>query len=53
MDDFAIDPTKSPRKLEIEVPANVLERLEQKSAATGRCIDELILELIDQCMGKY
>lgn len=33
MDAFAMDPSKSPMKLEIEVPANILEHLEHRNTS--------------------
>ena len=53
MNDFDFDPSKLPQKLEIDIPARVMETLEKKSEATGRSIDELILELIDEGLGEY
>jgi hypothetical protein len=53
MDDFTINPSKLPKKLEIEIPPRVMEYLEKKSAASGRSIDELVLEVIDKGLGEY
>jgi len=53
MTDFRFDPSKFLQKLEIDIPPRVMEILEKKSAATGRSIDELILELIDEGLGEY
>jgi len=53
MSDFKLDPSKFPQKLEIDIPPRVMETLEKKSAATGRSVDELILELIDEGLGEY
>jgi len=53
MNEFNFDPSKFPKKLEIDIPPRVMEILEEKSAATGRSIDELILELIDEGLGEY
>jgi hypothetical protein len=51
--DFHFDPSKFTQKLEIDIPPRVMEILEKKSEATGRSIDELILELIDEGLGEY
>jgi hypothetical protein len=53
MTDFALDPNKFPQKLEIAIPPRVMEYLENKSAVTGRSVDELVLELIDEGLGEY
>jgi hypothetical protein len=53
MTDFSLDPTKFPQKLEIDIPPRVMDILEKKASATGRSIDELILELIDEGLGEY
>jgi hypothetical protein len=39
-----------PRRLELELPPPVLERLQQLSERSGRSIDELALELIDRAL---
>lgn len=39
-----------PRRLELDLPPPVLERLQQLSERTGRSIDELALELIDRAL---
>lgn len=53
MDEIYFDKSKLPQKIEIDVPPKVMDNLERKSAATGRSIDELILELIDEGLGEY
>lgn len=47
-DQFRIDPTKLPRQLDIDLPPAVLEQLQKDAAATGRSVDELILEILDR-----
>jgi predicted DNA-binding protein len=39
-----------PRRLELDLPPPVLERLQQLSQRSGRSIDELALELIDRAL---
>ena len=53
MNKFHFDLSKFPKELEIDIPPRAMEILEEKSAATGRSIDELILELIDAGLGEY
>ena len=45
---FRIDPGKLPKQLDIDLPPDVAEQLEKTAAATGRSVDELILEILDQ-----
>jgi hypothetical protein len=47
-DPWQMDPSKLPQQLELELPGAVMDWLEQESAQTGRSLNELILELIDQ-----
>ena len=53
MTDFKLDPSKFPQKLEIDIPPRVMAILEKKAATSGRSIDELVLELIDEGLGEY
>jgi hypothetical protein len=41
-----------PRRVELELTAGVLERLHVLSQRSGRCIDELALELIDRALQR-
>lgn len=45
---FNLEPSKHPVKVELELSATIVEQLDLRSRATGRSIDELILELLDQ-----
>jgi hypothetical protein len=45
---FRIDPEKLPKQLDIDLPPHVEEQLLKLTAATGRSLDELILEILDQ-----
>lgn len=47
-DQFRIDPAKLPKQLDIDLSPAVLEQLEKHAAATGRSVDELILEILDR-----
>jgi len=52
-DQFKIDPTKLPKQLDIDIPPELLEKLEKTAAATGRSLDELILEILDHGLQDY
>ncbi|QCH15503.1 ribbon-helix-helix protein, CopG family [Synechococcus sp. CB0101] len=45
---YRIDPDKLPKKLDIDLPPALLKKLAENAAATGRSLDELILEILDQ-----
>jgi len=45
---YQIDPSKLPKQLDIDLPPHVEEQLLKLTAATGRSLDELILEILDQ-----
>jgi plasmid stability protein len=47
-DQFRIDPDKLPKQLDIDLPSDVAEQLEKTAVATGRSVEELILEILDQ-----
>ncbi len=47
-DRYQIDPGKLPKQLDIDLPPDVAEQLEKTAAATGRSVDELILEILDR-----
>jgi hypothetical protein len=47
-DRYRIDPSKLPKQLDIDMHPAVLAQLERDAAATGRSVDELILEILDR-----
>lgn len=47
-DQFRIDLAKLPKQLDIDLSPAVLDQLEKDAAATGRSVDELILEILDK-----
>lgn len=51
-DCFSLSPERYPRKLSIDLPSTVCEWFSEMAARTGRCEDELILELLDKALGK-
>lgn len=53
MTDFRIDPSRLPKQLDIDLPTELLEQLEKTAAATGRSVDELILEILDQYLQDH
>lgn len=42
------DPDQLPQRLELELPASSLRRLQELAARCGRDLDEIILALLDQ-----
>ena len=48
-----IDPSKLPKKLDIDLSPALIEQLEKHAAATGRSLDELILEILDRHLEDY
>ena len=45
---FPIDPAKLPKKLELELTEELLERLKRQSQRSGRSIDEIILQMLNE-----
>ena len=44
---FPIDPAKLPKKLELELTEKLMERLKRQSQRSGRSIDEIILQMLN------
>ena len=47
-DSFRLNPEKLPKQLDIDLDQEILERLQKVAARSGRSVDELILEILDQ-----
>jgi hypothetical protein len=47
---WELDPSKFPKKLELELSAETMEQLRTTAQRTGRSDDELILEILDQAL---
>ncbi|MBD1194364.1 ribbon-helix-helix protein, CopG family [Vulcanococcus sp. Clear-D1] len=45
-----MDPTKLPRTLDLELSAEAMEWLLTTAQQTGRCEEELILEILDRAL---
>ena len=45
---FPIDPAKLPKKLELELTEELLERLKRQSQRSERSIDEIILQMLNE-----
>jgi plasmid stability protein len=45
---YRIDPTKLPQSIDIELSPELEKQLRMRAAQSGRTIDELILEILDQ-----
>lgn len=48
--DFSLDPTRFPRSLDLNLAPEVLEILRERARASGRSIDELILEILNRSL---
>jgi hypothetical protein len=49
-DRYRIDPDKLPKQIDIEIPSDLKESLLKMAAASGRSIDELILDILDKAL---
>jgi predicted DNA-binding protein len=47
-DRYRLDPEKFPKQLDIDLDQETPERLQEVAARSGRSVDELILEILDQ-----
>lgn len=48
-----LDAEKFPKQLSIDLPTELAEHFQKLALKTGRSIDELILEVLDQELGEY
>lgn len=49
-DRYRIDPNKLPKQIEIEIPSDLKESLLNMAEASGRSIDELVLDILDEAL---
>ena len=49
---WELDPSKFPKKLDLELSAETMEQLRTAAQRTGRSEDELILEILDQALQR-
>ena len=47
---WEMDPTKLPKTLDLELSAEAMEWLRTTAQQTGRCEDELILQILDRAL---
>lgn len=52
-DRYRIDPNKLPKQIEIEIPSDLKESLLNMAEASGRSIDELILDILDKALQEH
>ncbi|MCP9776167.1 hypothetical protein [Cyanobium sp. WAJ14-Wanaka] len=45
--DFSLDPSKYPKRIDLEVSDETMEYLTRRSQLSGRSVEEIILEIID------
>jgi hypothetical protein len=48
--DFALDPSLFPRRLDLDLSVEALERLSRLSARTGRSVSDLAADLLHQAL---
>jgi hypothetical protein len=49
---FRLDPEQLPKKLELELDEDCLEYLKRQSQQSGRSIDEIILQMLNDRMNQ-
>jgi hypothetical protein len=49
-DPFVLRPDQLPRRLELELPQELLEPLQRSADRSGRSLNELLLELLDRAL---
>ena len=47
------DPSLFPRRLELELPAELIELLERRAERSGRCLDEVVVELLSDQLDPF
>jgi hypothetical protein len=50
---YSLDPDRLPRRIELQLPDPVAQWLCEASAASGRCQEELLLELLDRGLQSF
>lgn len=48
--DFHLDPARFPKELELPLSAELEANLRQQAERSGRCLEELIVELLDRAL---
>lgn len=49
---FPIDPAKLPRKLKLELNEGLVKHLKRLSQQSGRSIDEIIIQMLNDCLAE-
>jgi len=49
-DSYSLDPERLPRRVELDLPAELLEEVLRMAAQSGRAPSEIILELLDRAL---
>ena len=49
---YKIDPARLPKQLDIDLSPAMAEQLAKAALATGRSVEELILEIIDRLLNE-
>jgi|688.fasta_scaffold21096_2 hypothetical protein len=50
---YSLDSDKLPKKVELQLPDQVAQWLGEAAAASGRCQEELLLELLDRGLQSF
>lgn len=49
-DQFRLREDQLPQRLQLELPQEVLDRLQRSAEQSGRCLNELLVELLDRAL---
>ena len=47
-DQYRINPDQLPKQIDLDLPPELIRRLSSLAAVSGRSVDEVILEILDQ-----
>jgi len=50
-DRFSLDPSRFPQRLDLDLPADVLQRLEALARRRGRSVKDMAADLLSQAIG--
>ena len=48
-----LNPQRMPKTLEFDLPADLLDGLQQEAQRSGRSVDEIIIEILDRNIHDY
>jgi hypothetical protein len=47
------DPSLFPRRFELELPAELIDLLQRRAERSGRCLDEVVVELLSAQLDPF